>query len=228
MPSKQNIALGIIGAVALFTLFQVMQMQTQMQDRNKIQSLIPFKAYPDSGKAAIYLWQPSTSAAIVDDEGNRCVLVASGAQSVNASAETSLRIPALAEAMKGLDASSKSKLIDTFTKITQADSRAAALDIALFHLCLLDQNGTFGKSKKPSNKEFSTSATKAITGVAQLEEPQELKGKAKPILEAYKFAVERAFAMRLSNEKDAELASAATSTSAKELPNILPKTTPAK
>jgi hypothetical protein len=224
MPSKQDIALGIIGAIALFTLFQVMQ----IQDRNKVQAPIPFKAYPDSGKAAIYLWPSSTSAAIVDDEGNRCVLVASGAQSVNASAETSLRIPELAEAMKGLDASSKSKLIDTFTKITQADSRAAALDIALFHLCLLDQNGTFGKSKKSSNKEFSASTTTSFVGAAQLEEPQELKGKAKPILEAYKFAVEKAFAMRLSSEKDTEPTLPTAGTSAKEVSKILPETPPAK
>jgi hypothetical protein len=144
MPSKQDIALGIIGAIALFTLFQVMQ----IQDRNKVQAPIPFKAYPDSGKAAIYLWPPSTSAAIVDDEGNRCVLVASGAQSVNASAETSLRIPELAEAMKGLDASSKSKLIDTFTKITQADSQAAAFGHSAFSPMLTRSEWDVWKKQK--------------------------------------------------------------------------------
>jgi hypothetical protein len=61
-----------------------------------------------------------------------------------------------------------------------------------------------------------------------LEEPQELKGKAKPILEAYKFAVEKAFAMRLSSEKDTEPALPTAGTSAKEVSKILPETPPAK
>lgn len=30
---------------------------------------IPFKAFPDQGAAAIYLWPPYTSAAIVDRQG---------------------------------------------------------------------------------------------------------------------------------------------------------------
>jgi hypothetical protein len=51
-----------------------------------------------------------------------------------------------------LDASTKSSLVEAFKQISQPDNRAAALDIALFHLCLLDQNGTFKNMDDPKHK----------------------------------------------------------------------------
>jgi hypothetical protein len=199
MTAKQNFAIGVIGIISVFALFH------PLQDRSAVSTPIPFKAYPDSGKAAIYLWPPSTSAAIVDDEGNRCVLVASGAQSATASMKSSLHLPDLIEALKGLDVSSQKQLIENFTRISQADSRAAALDVALFHLCLLDQNGTFGaKSKKPSGKGSSLHPLAAPIREPTNEEnsTRELKMKAIPILEAYKFSVEKAFSMKIPGEKE--------------------------
>lgn len=104
---------------------------------------IPFKAYPDQGKAAIYLWEPFTSAAIVDSEGNRCVMAASGAQSLGATASAALKASDVAGKLGNLDAAAQSAINHAFNQISQPDSRSAALDIALFHLCILDQNGTF-------------------------------------------------------------------------------------
>ncbi|WP_146171861.1 hypothetical protein [Pseudoduganella armeniaca] len=119
---------------------------------NKDRQNIPFKAFPDTGNAAIYLWPPYTSAAIVDPQGNRCVLAASGVQTANISAEGSLKAADILGKVANLDASTKSTLIEAFHQISQPDNRAAALDVALFHLCILDQNGTFQKLAGNSTK----------------------------------------------------------------------------
>jgi hypothetical protein len=94
---------------------------------------------------AVYVWPPYSSAAIVDREGNRCVLAASGAKTINATTEAALKLGKALDKIEGLDASVKSTLLESFTKTSAADSKAAFVDIALFHLCLLDQNGTFKK-----------------------------------------------------------------------------------
>jgi hypothetical protein len=134
---------------------------------------IPFKAYPDTGSAAIYLWPPYTSAAIVDAQGNRCVLAASGAQTVDVSSEAALKAGDILGKVANLDAGTKDKFIEAFKQIGQPDSRAAALDIALFHLCVLDQNGTF--------KDIRSNAQE--------------QSKGKLVMEAYRFAVERALSL---------------------------------
>lgn len=119
---------------------------------NRDRQNIPFKAHPDTGNAAIYLWPPYTSAAIVDEKGNRCVLAASGAQTVDVSTEAALKAGDVFGKIANLDASTKGQLVEAFKQISQPDNRAAALDIALFHLCVLDQNGTFGKMGDPAAK----------------------------------------------------------------------------
>nr|VFK08945.1 MAG: hypothetical protein BECKLPF1236A_GA0070988_100225 [Candidatus Kentron sp. LPFa]VFK33529.1 MAG: hypothetical protein BECKLPF1236C_GA0070990_102123 [Candidatus Kentron sp. LPFa] len=97
-----------------------------------------------AGKLAV--WPPYTSAAIIDGQGNRCVLAASGAKTIDASSEATLKLGKALEKIETLDASIKSQIIESFTKITAADEHAAFVDIALFHLCILDQNGTFKKN----------------------------------------------------------------------------------
>jgi acyl CoA:acetate/3-ketoacid CoA transferase alpha subunit len=101
---------------------------------------------------AVYVWPPYSSAAVVDKEGNRCVLVASGAKTIDASSEAALKLGNALEKIEGLDASTKSTLVETFTKLSAADSRAAFADVALFHLCILDQNGTFKSPDKAGNE----------------------------------------------------------------------------
>ncbi len=134
------------------------------------QKTIPFKAFPDPGQAAIYLWPPYTSAAIVDPQGNRCVLTASGAQTLDVSSEAALRAGDVFGKLANLDASTKTTLIQAFKQISAADNRATATDIALFHLCMLDQNGTFKSIESPNSK-------------GQL------------VLNAYRFTVEQAMKM---------------------------------
>lgn len=107
---------------------------------------------PVKESGALFLWPPHSSAAVVDKEGNRCVLVASGAKTIDASSEAALKVGQALQRIEGLDASTKAELAETFTKLSAADARAAFVDVALFHLCILDQNGTFkegndGKSK---------------------------------------------------------------------------------
>ena len=114
---------------------------------------IPFKAFPANGEAAIYLWPPYTSAAIVDKNGNRCVLAASGAQTVEATADAAIKAGDLFGKIANLDAQSKQSLVEAFKQISAADSRASFADIALFHLCLLDQNGTFKAEHMASDKK---------------------------------------------------------------------------
>ena len=126
----------------------------------------------DNAKAgAIYVWNPYNSAAIVDGKGNRCVIAASGAKTFQTSSESGLKVEGLEKIIGSttLDANQKSDLIEAFTKLSAADSDAAFLDVALFHLCIFDQNGTFGK-----------------------EENGEMKPKGKPILDAYLSTVELA------------------------------------
>ncbi len=98
---------------------------------------------------ALFLWPPYSSAAVVDGKGNRCVLAASGAKTIDASSQAVLKLGKALEKIEGLDATVKNELTESFTKLSSADSRAAFTDIALFHLCIFDQNGTF-KYKKPS------------------------------------------------------------------------------
>ena len=144
---------------------------TNLVDFKKAQTVIPFRSFPESGSpAAIYLWPPYTSAAIVDKEGNRCVLGASGVQTSDVSTENAVKASQILDKLSGLDATTKSRLVEQFVRISQADSRAAAVDVALFHLCILDQNGTFKGYGKPNDK-----------GPA--------------VLDAYKFTVERALNM---------------------------------
>lgn len=133
---------------------------------------IPFRAYPETEKpAAIYLWPPYTSAAIVDTEGNRCVLTASGAQTIDANAQAAIKAGDLFGKIANLDASSQTQVLEAFKQISAPDNRSAALDIALFHLCLLDQNGTFSEKNMMAGR------------------------KGPLVLEAYKYTVERAFKM---------------------------------
>ena len=114
---------------------------------SKDRQVIPFRAFPSDGKAAIYLWPPYTSAAIVDDQGNRCVLGASGAQTVESNSEAALKAGDILGKIANLDAQTKSTFLEAFKQISAADSRASFVDLALFHLCMLDQNGTFTNHK---------------------------------------------------------------------------------
>ena len=104
---------------------------------------IPFLAFPSDEEPAMYLWPPYTSAAIVDSEGNRCILTASGAQSLQSSQEFALAVQNAFAKVGQLDASAQQALAQSFSQISKPDQRSTALDIALFHLCILDQNGTF-------------------------------------------------------------------------------------
>lgn len=103
---------------------------------------------------SVYVWQPYTSAAIVDAQGNRCVLAASGAKTIDASSEVLIKLAAKIKSVDITEFDSKfsEELKEAFTKTSEADARSAFADIALFHLCLLDQNGTFGVIEKPDCK----------------------------------------------------------------------------
>ena len=129
---------------------------------------------------AIYLFPPYSSAVVIDGKGNRCVLTAAGSKSISATSEGALKIGEALDKIKGLEASVKSELIESFTKLNTADNHAAFADIALFHLCLLDQNGTF------KNKDDEGSDTTA---------------KAKIVMDAYLKTIEAA--RSLGQEKKA-------------------------
>lgn len=123
-----------------------------LQPVAKTEQQIPLTTYSHPGLVgeggAVYLWPPYSSAALVDGKGNRCVIAASGAKTFDSSNEVGVKMAKLLDNIDGLDASGKSTLVEAFSKISAADSRAAFVDIALFHLCMLDQNGTFAEFKK--------------------------------------------------------------------------------
>lgn len=106
---------------------------------------------------ALAIWPPYASAAVIDGKGNRCVLAASGAKTIDASSEAALRLGKALEKIEGLDASIKSSIAESFTKTTAADAHAAFADVSLFHLCILDQNGTFGIDEKTGKQKEKAS-----------------------------------------------------------------------
>jgi hypothetical protein len=124
---------------------------TSLSQPTKDEQKIPITIY--EGKSdlqeagAVYLWPPFSSAAIVDGKGNRCVLAANGAKTIDASTEAALKIGKAFDKIEGLDAATKSHILETFTKLSAADAHAAFADVALFHLCIMDENGTFAEYK---------------------------------------------------------------------------------
>ncbi len=113
----------------------------------KTEQQIPVTVSNDGKKVAesgaVILWPPYSSAAVIDKEGNRCVLTASGSKTIDASSEAAFKLGKALEKIEGLDASSKAKVTEAFTKLSAAGSQSTFLDVALFHLCILDLNGTF-------------------------------------------------------------------------------------
>lgn len=81
------------------------------------------------------------------------MLAASGAQTVDVSSEAALKASDILGKVANLDAASKDKFLEAFKQVAQPDSRAAALDIALFHLCMLDQNGTFSHENMAADRK---------------------------------------------------------------------------
>jgi len=127
---------------------------------------IPITVYNSGEKVhesgALFLWPPSSSAAVVDKDGKHCVLAASGAKSVDASSEAAAKLGKALEKIQGLEASMKSSIVESFSKITAADAHAAFADIALFHLCMLEQNGAFKKDEPEKRKLMMDAYLKAV------------------------------------------------------------------
>lgn len=147
---------------------------TSIGELARTEQKIPITVHNDGMKVeesgAVFLWPPYSSAAIVDGKGNRCVLTASGSKTIDASTEAAVKLGKAFDKIEGLDASSKAKVTEAFTKISAAGSQSTFLDVALFQLCVLEQNGTF-KHVDANGK---------------------LTGKSEAMMEAYKKALEAA------------------------------------
>lgn len=128
---------------------------------------------------AMYLWPPYSSAAVVDKQGNRCILAASGAKTINATSEGALKLGKALEKIEGLEASVKSTLLETFTKISSADAKAAFVDVALFHLCILEQNGTFKNSDEKRRDMIMNAYLETISAITRSEPPPAILSAAK-------------------------------------------------
>lgn len=115
---------------------------------------------------AIYLWPPYSSAAVVDGKGNRCILAASGAKTLDASSDFAFKLGKAFEQIDGLDVATKQRLLETFTKISAADAHAAFADVALFHLCILDQNGTFELNEQHKSRMVMDAYLAAVKAAA--------------------------------------------------------------
>ncbi len=109
----------------------------------------------------IYVWNPDTSAAYIYPTNNSQINAANGdsvtAYIVNYSAgkaciygadvfktidsefDSSATIKAIND-IDGLDASTKGKLIENVTKISEKDEAAAYLSVAMFNLCMIGAN----------------------------------------------------------------------------------------
>jgi hypothetical protein len=146
-----------ISGLVLLSLFASFTACADLDQLARTEKAIPI-TFHNSGaqvmdSGAMYLWPPYSSAAVVDKKGNRCILAASGAKTINATSEGAFKLGKALEKIEGLDASVKNTLVESFTKISSADAKAAFVDIALFHLCILEQNGTF-KSEDPARRDL--------------------------------------------------------------------------
>jgi hypothetical protein len=157
---------------AVLAVAFLLQACTSLPSAIRASSQIPITVHNNSKElaesGAVYLWPPHSSAALVDGKGNRCVLAASGARSVDASSEAALKIGKALEKIEGLEASTKTKLVESFTKISASDNHAAFADIALFHLCMLDQNGTFKEGEKGKSKMIMDAYLKTVEAAKSL------------------------------------------------------------
>ena len=151
---------------------------TSLGEVIRAEQKIPITVHNDGKKVeqsgAVFLWPPFSSAAIVDGQGNRCVLTASGSKTIDASSEAAVKLGKAFDKIEGLDASSKAKVTEAFTKISAAGSQSTFLDVALFHLCVMEQNGTF----------------------KYVDSNGKLTGKSEAMMEAYKKALEAAKAIQ--------------------------------
>jgi hypothetical protein len=118
---------------------------------------------------AVYLWPPYTSAAVLDKEGKHCVLAASGAKTIDASTEAALKLDKVLEKVAGLEGSIKQSVVEAFTKISAADAHAAFVDVALFHLCILEQNGAFANGQAEKRKMMLDAYMKTIEAAQGVE-----------------------------------------------------------
>lgn len=138
--------------VCALVLSAVMSGCTNLNQLARDEQRIPITTYEGksslASSGAVYLWPPYSSAAVVDGKGNRCVLAASGAKTIDASTEAALAIGKAVPKTGELSASTESRVLEVLTKLSAADSHAAFADIALFHLCILDENGTFAEFKE--------------------------------------------------------------------------------
>ena len=130
---------------------------------------IPINVYNDEKEVqksgAIMVWEPHSSAAIIGQKGNRCVLAASGAKSISESSEAILK---LQDTLKGVDAETKDKLTETFAKLSVSTAQSTFADVALFHLCILDQNGAFDLQKGESSKAMLNAYLETIEAVRSI------------------------------------------------------------
>lgn len=177
MPQKRFWLLPLIAVVSGCTNLNLLARDEQ---RLRIEVATPAASSHLQKPGAVYVWPPYASAAIVGSDGSRCVLTAAGAKTYDASADANLITADVMEQIGKLEADTQNTLKTLFTRLSAADSRAAFLDVALFHLCVLDQNGTF---KGMQDQDQLAPEKRA--------HPRNM-GKARPILDAYREVVREA------------------------------------
>lgn len=107
------------------------------RDKPHISYVLPSSAIQDR----IYVWNPNTTAAYISSDGNFCISSADVYKSRDVEFDAGLKASAL-ESIEGLDASTKSKILENVTKLGNKDAAGTFLSVALFNICMISHNNT--------------------------------------------------------------------------------------
>ena len=116
-------------------------------------------------KDRIYVWNPNTTAAYIKDSGEFCISTADVYKTRNTEFDAALKAGAINE-ISNLDASTKLKLLEQVTKLSEKDAAGTFLSVALFNICMISSNQ---KLTAEQTEELITNAINKAAGIANHE-----------------------------------------------------------
>lgn len=122
-------------------------------------------------KDRIYVWNPNTTAAYIKETGEFCISTADVYKTRNTEFDVALKAGAINE-ISNLDASTKLKLLEQVTKLSEKDAAGTFLSVALFNICMISSN------QKLTSKQTEELITNAINKAAEVANG---KGDPKPV-----------------------------------------------
>lgn len=105
------------------------------KDKPQISYVMPDNAIKDR----IYVWNPNSTAAYIKESGEFCISTADVFKTRNTEFDAAIKAGAIKE-ISNLDTSTKLKLLEQATKLSEKDAAGTFLSIALFNICMISSN----------------------------------------------------------------------------------------